>query len=259
MFRTLPNFGSDPRNVAEIVRQILNGKTNNTGTVTLATGNATSTTLNDERISADTKIILVPYSSNANTNTTPYGAFQSLVDQTIASTTTAYAMTFDTTDYAEGVYLSNNSRLNVRNAGVYNIQWSGQFQNTDSQIHDVSVWLRKNGSNVAGTTGFISVPNSHGGTPGTVIPSWNYYIQLAANDYLELYWSATNTAITLESYPTQTNPTRPSTASLIATVNYLSGGIQSNVFVSSQTKGSATISHYANNTANVTYGYVLVG
>jgi hypothetical protein len=259
MFRTLPNFGSDPRNVAEIVRQILNGKTNNTGTITLATGNATSTTLNDERISADTKIILIPYSAAANTNTTPYGAFQSLADQTIASTTTAYAMTFDTTDYSEGVYLSNSSRLNVRNAGVYNIQWSGQFQNTDSQIHDVSVWLRKNGSNVAGTTGFISVPNSHGGTPGTIIPSWNYYIQLAANDYLELYWSATNTAITLESYPTQTNPTRPSTASLIATVNYLSGGIQSNVFVSSQTKGSATISHYANSTANVTYGYVLVG
>ena len=259
MFRTLPNFGSDPRNVAEVVRQMLNGKTNNTGTVTLATGNATTTTLYDERISSDTKIVLVPFSAAANTDTTPYGAFQSVVDQTIASTTTAYAMTFDTTDYSDGVYLSNSSRLNVRNAGVYNIQWSGQFENTDSQIHDATVWLRKNGSNVVGTTGFISVPNSHGGTPGAVIAAWNYYIDLAANDYVELYWSATNTAVSLQFFPVQTSPTRPSTASLIATVNYVSGGGQSSAFVSSQTTGSATISHFANNTANKTYGYILVG
>ena len=37
-FRTLPAFGGDPRAVAEIVNGIMNGKTNNTGLVTLATG-----------------------------------------------------------------------------------------------------------------------------------------------------------------------------------------------------------------------------
>ena len=48
MFRLLPIFGSDPRATAEIVNGIMNGKTNNHGTVTLATGNATTTTLTDE-------------------------------------------------------------------------------------------------------------------------------------------------------------------------------------------------------------------
>jgi len=44
-FQTLPVFGADQRQVAEVVRGAMNGKTNNTGEITLATGNATSTTL----------------------------------------------------------------------------------------------------------------------------------------------------------------------------------------------------------------------
>ncbi len=65
MFRVLPPFGSDPRGVAEIVNGLMNGKSNNTGTVTLATGGATSTTFYDARISPESKIILIPFSANA--------------------------------------------------------------------------------------------------------------------------------------------------------------------------------------------------
>ena len=56
MFRLLPVFGGDPRAISEIVNGIMNGKTNNTGTVTLATGNVETTTITDERISVDSKI-----------------------------------------------------------------------------------------------------------------------------------------------------------------------------------------------------------
>ena len=42
-FRTLPVFGADERAVSEVVRGIMDGKTNNTGTVSLATGNTTTT------------------------------------------------------------------------------------------------------------------------------------------------------------------------------------------------------------------------
>ena len=259
MFRALPPFGSDPRGVAEVVNGIMNGKTNNTGTVTLATGNATTTTITDARIGIDSVILLAPSSAATFTSTTPYGAFQSLVDQTIASTTTAYAMTLDTTDYADGVYISNSSRINVRNAGIYNLQWSGQFENSDTQLHDVSVWLRKNGTNIVGSTGFISVPNSHGGINGTIIAGWNYFLELAANDYIELYWSATSTQISLQFYPVGTSPTRPSTASLIATMQYVNSNGATNIYVSSQTNGSATLTHFSNNTANKTYKYIIVG
>jgi hypothetical protein len=257
-FRTLPPFGSDPRGVAEVVRGIMDGKTNNTGTLTLSTGNSTTTTLYDERIGYDSLIFFVPISAAAYSDSMPYGAFQSLVDQTITANT-ATAMTLDTTDYSNNVYLSNSSRMNVRNTGLYNFQWSGQFQNTDNQLHDVSVWLRKNGTDIVGSTGFISIPNSHGGVDGHIISGWNYFLELSANDYIELYWSATNAAVSLQFYGTQTSPTRPSTASVIATMNYISPNASENIYVSSKQQGQATVTHWSNNTANKTYGYIVVG
>ena len=263
MFRLLPNFGGEPRAVAEIVNGIMNGKTNNVGIVTLATGGATTTTITDRRIGPDSILLLTPLTAAANTDSVPYGAFQDNTDQTIASTTTAYPMTFDTTDYSNGVTVGTSgglaSRLTVANAGIYNLQWSGQFQNTDTQLQDVSVWLRKNGTNVAGSTGLIAIPNFHGSVNGHTIAGWNYFIEMAANDYLEMMWSATNTSVSLQHLPVGTSPTRPSTASVIATLSYVNTSSSFNVFVSSRGKGTATLTHFANSTADKTYGYVIVG
>lgn len=64
MFRTLPVFGADQRGVAEVVNNIMNGKTNNTGTISLNQG-ATSTTINDRRIGPDSVILFMPLNSNA--------------------------------------------------------------------------------------------------------------------------------------------------------------------------------------------------
>lgn len=260
MFRTLPNIGKDPRGVAEIVRLMMDGKTNNTGTVTLATGNATTTTLYDERISSDTKIVLVPYSANAFTDSIPYGAFQDSTDQAAASTTVAYPMTFNTTDYSNGVYLSNSSRLNVRNAGVYNLQFSAQLENQDNAQHTVDIWFRKNGTNIANSNSQFTVPaRKSASIYGHIIAALNFFVELAVNDYVEIVWRTESTLVRIEHGAAQTSPTRPAIPSIIATMQAISGGSLSNVYVSAQTRGSATISHYSNNTANKTYGYILVG
>lgn len=60
MFRRLPPFGGDQRSVAEVVNNMMDGKTNNTGSVTLATGGATTTTITDARIGIDSIILLMP-------------------------------------------------------------------------------------------------------------------------------------------------------------------------------------------------------
>ena len=148
-FQTLPPFGGDQRQVAEVVRGIMDGKTNNTGKVTLATGNATTTTIYDSRIGNESLIFFVPVTDAAEADSAPYGAFQDTTDQTAANTTTAYAVTLNTTDYSNGVYLSNSSRLNVRNYGIYNIQFSIQIKNTTNDTQDSDVWFRKNGTDVA--------------------------------------------------------------------------------------------------------------
>ena len=259
MFRVLPPFGADPRGIAEVVNGLMNGKSNNTGTITLATGDATTTTLYDERISPDTKIILIPFSAAAYADQIPFGGFQDTTDQTAASTTTAYAITYNTTDFSNGVTLSNSSRINFKNAGTYNIQFSIQFANDDSQIQDVDVWFRKNGTDIAGSNSKFSVDSKHGSVKGHLIAALNFFVQVAANDYVELMWATSSTLVTVEHLPTQTSPTRPSTPSVIVTASCVSMASIANVYVSSQTQGSATVSHFANSTADKTFAYMLVG
>jgi len=156
----------------------------------------------------------------------PYGAFQSLVPQTTTDNTAA-VMTFDTTDFSNGVSIVGGNKLQVTNPGIYNLQWSGQFRNTDTQEHDVSVWLKRgNGAgaatDIANSTGFVSVINKHGGVDGHIITSWNYFVSMNADDYIQLWWAPTNAAVTLHYYPTQTGPVRPATASVIATLSFVS-------------------------------------
>lgn len=150
------------------------------------------------------------------------GAFQDTTTQSIASVTTAYPITLNTDDYVNGVTRGTpTSRIVFANAGLYNIQWSGQFQNTSVSLQDVRVWIRLNGTDVAGTTGYLSVPNSHGGTDGHMIAAWNYVLNLAAGDYIEFYWSSTSTAVTLQPYAAGTSPVSPTAASVIVTANQL--------------------------------------
>ena len=259
MFRKLPPQGGDARAIAEIVNGMMDGKTNNTGLVTLATGNATTTTITNERISPDSLIILVPVSDAAEADTAPYGSFQSLADQTAAAVNTAYAVTYDTTDFSNGVSVASSSRVTVKNYGIYNFQTSIQFTNTDSQEHAVSVWFRKNGSDIVNSNTQLSIIARHGSINGSCVFAVNFYFELQANDYIEMMWSTNSTTVKLDYLPTQTTPTRPATPSVIATMQYVAPSASTNVYISAQTYGSATVSHFANSTANKTYGYVIVG
>ena len=82
--------------------------------------------------------------------------------------------------------------------------------------------MSKNGTDVAGSLGSESVPYISGAVNGASIIGRNYFIQLEAEDYVELYWSATSTNVSLQFYAAQTSPTRPTTASVIGTMNFVS-------------------------------------
>ena len=152
----------------------------------------------------------------------PFGAFSSEVDQTAASTTVAYAVTYSNTDISDSVFLSNSSRLNTTYPGIYNLQFSIQFVNTDTQIHDVDVWAAINGTNIANSNSRFSVPNSHGGVDGHLIAALNLFLAMQAGDYVELYWHTTNTAVSVEYLSAGSSPTRPATPSVIATMSFVS-------------------------------------
>jgi hypothetical protein len=153
----------------------------------------------------------------------PYGSFQDGTNQTAANTTTAYAITFNTTDYSNGVSLSNSSRLNVTDSGIYNCQFSIQFKNTTNDTQDVDVWFCKNGTNIdASNSRFGLPPRKSSGDPSHMIAAMNFFVSLTASDYIEIMWRPSDTGVSIEYYGTSTSPTRPLIPSVIATMSFVS-------------------------------------
>jgi hypothetical protein len=154
----------------------------------------------------------------------PYGAFSSDQDQTTTANT-ATLMTLNTTDFSNSVGLDIGSKIKATTAGIYNLQFSAQFQNTDNQIQDISIWLKQNGTDILGSNGYVSIParkSASAGEEAHEIIGWNYYVSMNADDYIQIYWSATLASVTIQHYPASTGPVRPSTQSVVATLSFVS-------------------------------------
>jgi hypothetical protein len=151
----------------------------------------------------------------------PYGAFSSGVDQTTTANT-ATLMTLNTTDFSNDVSISS-SKITVANAGIYNLQFSVQLENTDNAPQDVFIWLKQNGVDIAGSTGKVGMPARKGvSDPFHAIYGWNYFVSMTAGQYIEIYWSTTNAAVTIQFYPASASPTKPATQSVVATLSFVS-------------------------------------
>jgi hypothetical protein len=121
-----------------------------------------------------------------------YGSFYDTTTQTAAAINTAYAMTFNSTDLSFGCYVgSPTSRVYVDSTSIYNIQFSAQLDNTSGGDHAVYIWLRINGTDVSNSAGQIQVKNNN----GYVIAAWNYVQFLKSNDYFEIMWAVSDTAV----------------------------------------------------------------
>jgi hypothetical protein len=191
-------------------------------------------------LGSNTQILTVDTSTATGlkwgTNTAPtplgyYGAWQTDATQTAAVSNTGYAMKFTIADVTpNGISIVNNgsgdpTRITFANTGIYNIQFSSQFQNIDNAEHDVTVWLRLNGTDVTGSSGFVQVPKRRAagvGNEGHVITGWNYVLSVVAGEYYELVWSTTDHVhVEMHFYAAGSPP--PSAASVILTVTQQAG------------------------------------
>jgi hypothetical protein len=156
-----------------------------------------------------------------------YGAFQDNNTQTAAVSNVGYPMKLRINDLTNGITItgSDTSRITFANTGIYNLQFSSQFQNTDNAQHDITIWLRLNGTDVAGSAGYISIParkSAGAGNEGHGVYGWNYVLSVVAGQYYQIVWSTSNaTNVTMQFYAAGSPP--PSTASVIATVTQQAG------------------------------------
>jgi hypothetical protein len=142
-----------------------------------------------------------------------YGSFYDTTDQTAAVINTAYAMTFNSTDITQGVYIGTpTSRVYVDTHNVYNIQFSAQFVNTAGGTHNVWVWLRKNGTDVANSATTLRLQ----GNNAEAVAAWNFLLDMNAGDYFELMWEVSDLAVSLFADPA--SAVHPAIPSVILTV-----------------------------------------
>jgi hypothetical protein len=122
------------------------------------------------------------------------GNFYDTTTQTAAVINTAYAITFNTTDVSDGVYIgSPSSRVYVDTEATYNFQFSAQLDNTSGGNHLAYVWYRVNGSDVANSASQVRLK----GSDGELVAAWNFVAKLRAGDYFELMWAVSDTAVEL--------------------------------------------------------------
>ena len=152
----------------------------------------------------------------------PYGAFSDFDSQT-ATVNTATVMALSTTDFSNSVSLQTGSKITVEYAGIYNLQFSVQVQNAGNAPHDIFIWLKQNGTDITGSTGKVGLPaRKNPGDPFHDIKGWNYFLNMNAGDYVQIYWSTTNVDVTIQTYAASGTPTKPSTASVVATLSFVS-------------------------------------
>lgn len=260
MFRRLAPQGGTPREVSEVVNGVLNGKINSTGYITLDTGGATSTTLFDERISPESKIILVPNSAASLADSAPFGEFGNMSGQFAPSAGTTAVVEWDATLFANGCSISDTSRINVFNEGTYSALFILQLQNTNNDIQYADIWLRVNGSDVADSGRRFFIPARKSSTePAHALGALGSFLELDANDYIEVAGVVTSTDVNLETFPADASVPRPAIPAATAKIEYIAPKAYSNIYATNQTFGQATIEHWANSAADKTYGYVVLG
>jgi hypothetical protein len=152
-----------------------------------------------------------------------WGSFWDETSQVAAAIDTAYPISLRKVDLANrGVKIISDSRITVDHPGIYSFTFSIQFTNSDVQIHDVNVWLRKNDSGSSGdvpaSDSRFSVIASHGGVAGNVIGTVNFVLGLVAGDYIELMWMTSNVAAYIHAEGASASPAHPSIPGIICTV-----------------------------------------
>jgi hypothetical protein len=122
-----------------------------------------------------------------------YGEFTKTGTVSPAVVNTSYAVTWDNTEIANGISIVSSSQITVAESGLYQFDVTLQLSSGNSSDKTVRFWFKKNGTNIANTTRIATVNINNGFTPIAM----SEFFSLAAGDYIELWWQANSTAVSL--------------------------------------------------------------
>jgi hypothetical protein len=231
LFRTLSSSTPDNLTLSTSGALILfSGKTFITGATNNGSGNqvyqsADTQTLSFRTLSSTTSALTINASGNHvlfNIRPKYYGSFQDTFTQSATTNNVGVPMLFRTTDFSNGISIvsgvSGYTHITFTSSGIYNMQFSSQFENIDNTEHNVYIWLRRQGVDLAGSSGYITIHRTQGPNIGAALPSWNYLLNVTSStDYYEIFWSTDSASnVKMKYYPAGNPP--PAAASVILSV-----------------------------------------
>lgn len=147
-----------------------------------------------------------------------YGAWSDSTDQT-GNISAGTVITYNTQDVTDGITLVNNSEITVPNTGIYDLQFSAQLKNVDNAQHEVVIWFKVNGSDLANSATIVTVPARKSASIfGYAVAAWNIFLDLNSADYVQIFWLPSSTQVTLEHLPASVTPAYPAIPSIIVSV-----------------------------------------
>lgn len=146
-----------------------------------------------------------------------YGTFYDTTTQTNPVANAENLTTYNTTGEAFGITVEGSpaTQLKVSKGGVYNFQFSAQFDVTGGGSASAYVWFKVNGTALPYTATKVVV----GGPNAETVAAWNYLVTMNAGDYFELAWSSSSTSMVMLA-EAASSPI-PAVPSVIMTVTYV--------------------------------------
>lgn len=148
----------------------------------------------------------------------PNALYFSTVDQPIAAVDTAQVVTFNQTYLESGFSINgaSNSQITAIYSGVYNFQFTTQIVSSSASSKTVYLWISRNGTDLGYTAKDVILSGSADVNEAT----WNFNLDLAAGEYVEMKWSSDDIDASLNS-EAATSP-HPGVASAVVTINFIS-------------------------------------
>jgi hypothetical protein len=148
----------------------------------------------------------------------PNALYFSTVDQPIAVVDTAQVVTFNQTYLESGFSINggSNSQITATYGGVYNFQFTTQIVSSSASSKTIYLWISRNGTDLGYTAKDVVLQGSSDVNEAT----WNFNLDLAAGEYVEMKWSSDDIDASLNS-EAATSP-HPGVASAVVTINFIS-------------------------------------
>jgi len=161
----------------------------------------------------------------------PHIAAQNNADQYATGDNVPTQVLFDVLDSISGFTLDPTGYATANYNGVYKIDFSLQFANSDNAQHDVFVWLQTNGTVVPGSASRFTIPaRKSAGVFGYVVGYSSITFEIQKNDQIRLWWATEKAAtaggvlgVLMDSLPAQASPyIRPANPSAVGSIVFVS-------------------------------------